>query len=177
MSRIGKKVIEIPANTEVTISDGIISVKGPLGQLSMNILPNVVFTIADNTITSVPARNDIFSKALWGTYASRVTAMIQGVNKEFEKKLVLEGVGYRVELKGESLVFNVGFSHPVELVIPEGIKAVVEKNNITVSGIDKVLVGQFAANIRAIKKPEPYKGKGLRYSDEVVRRKEGKKAL
>src|SRR5207253_1460351 len=113
---------------------------------------------------------------LWGTYSSHLQNMVAGVNKKFEKKLELQGIGYRVELPGKNLKFIVGFSHPVILAIPEDVTVLVEKNNMTVSGIDKDSVGQFAANIRAVKKPEPYKGKGIRYAGEYVRQKQGKKA-
>jgi large subunit ribosomal protein L6 len=117
------------------------------------------------------------SRALWGTYGSHIANMVAGVNKPFEKKLILEGIGYKSEVKGDKIVFALGFSHPVEVLIPSGIKVTAEKNNITVSGIDKEEVGKFTANIRALKKPEPYKGKGMRYADEVVKRKQGKKSV
>lgn len=177
MSRIGKKEIVVPEKTEVTISEDLVTVKGPLGELKMEYLPVIQIKNENSVITTKPLKDDIETTALWGTYSSIIDNMIQGVNKEFEKKLVIEGVGYRVEMRGDALVFSLGFSHQVELKIPEGVKATVEKNNVTISGIDKQKVGQFAAVIRSKKKPEPYKGKGIRYADEVIRRKEGKKTV
>lgn len=176
MSRLGKKPIIIPKNTEVTVVDGLISVKGPKGNLHLNYRPSVKISIEDNAVKLEPAEDTIESRALWGTYSSEVMSMIKGVNDLFEKKLLIEGVGYKCELKGNQLVMALGFSHPVIIDIPEGINCTVEKNAITINGPSKEKVGQFAALVRSQKKPEPYKGKGIRYSDEIVRRKEGKKA-
>ena len=131
--------------------------------------------IVDKAITLTPKRNDKFSKALWGTYASHIKNMIKGVETPYQKKLILEGVGFKSEVKGKEFVFALGFSHPVIVKIPDGITATAEKNNITITGIDKELVGSFTAIVRALKKPEPYKGKGMRYEGEVIRRKQGKK--
>jgi large subunit ribosomal protein L6 len=122
-------------------------------------------------------RNDKFSKSLWGTYASHIKNMIKGVETPYQKKLILEGVGFKSEVKGKTFNFALGFSHPIIVSIPEGIVATAEKNNITISGVDKELVGSFTAAIRALKKPEPYKGKGMRYENEVIRRKQGKKTV
>lgn len=177
MSRIGKKPLTIPEKTEINISEGLITVKGPLGELKREFRPVVDINIADGEITVVPKNDDILTRALWGTYASHIQNMVKGVNEEYVKKLIIEGVGYKAEVKGENLVLNIGFSHQVEVKIPDGIKCVTEKNVITISGIDKDKVGQFAAEIRARKKPEPYKGKGIRYEGEIIRRKEGKKAV
>lgn len=177
MSRLGKKPINILPETSVVLNDGVLTVKGPKGELSRKFKDNIEIKVEGNSVILNPRQEDNFSKILWGTYASHISNMIEGVNKEFEKKLVVEGVGYRMELKGEKLVLNMGFSHPVEVEVPKGIKVAVEKDSMTISGIDKDLVGQFAAQIRAIKKPEPYKGKGIRYSDEVIRRKQGKKSI
>lgn len=177
MSRIGKKEISIPEKTEVTVADGVVAVKGPNGELSRPYKPLVEIKIENGIVTVHPLKETIEARALWGTYASHIMNMIQGVNTPYEKKLLVEGVGYKADLKGDTLVLNVGFSHPVELKLPEGVKCDVQKNEISVSGIDKEAVGQFAAVVRSKKKPEPYKGKGIRYSDEVVRRKEGKKAV
>jgi len=175
MSRLGKKPIEIPTNTQVSVVDGVVSVKGPLGELSENIHPSIGVEVKDGTVVTVPKDDSISTKALWGTSSSLISNMVEGVNKLYEKKLVVEGVGYRAEMSGNTLVLTVGFSHPINLEIPEGLTVVVEKNVITISGISKHKVGQFAAVIRSHKKPEPYKGKGIRYEDESIRRKEGKK--
>jgi len=177
MSRVGKQIIQIPEKTEVDISSDVLTVKGPLGELVKNIHPAVTIKVEGSEATVTPNKDTIEARSLWGTFASHVKNMVQGVNEAYTKKLVVEGVGFRVEVKGNSLVLNVGFSHPVELPIPEGLTVTVEKNVITISGSDKEVVGQFTAVIRSKKKPEPYKGKGIRYSDEVVRRKQGKKAV
>ena len=177
MSRIGKQIIKIPDNTEVVKNNRIISVKGPLGELKREFKDNINININGKEITLSPADNTQFSKVLWGTYASHMKNMIDGVNTKYEKKLIVEGVGFRVEIKGNEIVLNVGFSHPINIEIPEGLSVDVEKNNIKVSGIDKELVGQFAAKIKSFKKPEPYKGKGIRYEGEIIRRKQGKKAV
>ncbi len=177
MSRIGKKPIVIPQGTEVTIDGQNVVVRGPLGELSMNVHNSVSIEKNENEVVLTPTNEEIQTIALWGTNASLVQNMVDGVNKAFEKKLILEGVGYRVEMQGTDLVLNVGFSHPVNVSVPEGLTVTVEKNTISISGISKHAVGQFAAKVRAIKKPEPYKGKGIRYDDEVIRRKEGKKAV
>ncbi len=175
MSRIGKLPITIPQGTTVTVNDGEVVVAGKGGELRLALHPAVSVAVENDTITVTPNNDSNEANALWGTIASRITNMVAGVNEPFEKKLVVEGVGYKVALAGSTLTLNVGFSHPVTVAVPEGITVAVEKNEITVTGIDKVLVGQFAADVRAVKKPEPYKGKGIRYSDEVVRRKEGKR--
>jgi len=175
MSRIGKQEIQIPAGVEVTQSSGVITVKGPKGTLTKNFRDDIEIKIAGKLVTLNIKRNDKFSKSLWGTYASHIKNMIQGVQTPYQKKLILEGVGFKSEVKGKEFHFALGFSHPVIVKIPEGITATTEKNNITISGIDKELVGSFTAGIRALKKPEPYKGKGMRYEDEVIRRKQGKK--
>ena len=175
MSKIGKQIIAIPAKTEVTSTDGVLTVKGPLGAVMKPIHSLVTIAVADGKATVTPANTSKLARSLWGTYASHLKNMVAGVNKKYEKKLTLEGIGYRVELAGKSLKFVVGLSHPVVLAVPEGLAVAVEKNAMTVSGIDKEAVGQFAANIRKIKKPEPYKGKGIRYEGEYVRQKQGKK--
>jgi large subunit ribosomal protein L6 len=182
MSRIGKKPITIPAQTEVSVANGVISVKGPKGVLTRNYRGDISVTVESEGVVVKPARQNKQTAALWGTYASHIKNMIAGVNKPYEKKLVLEGVGYKSEVKpasqggGATLGLALGFSHPVNVTIPEGLALTAEKNVITITGIDKELVGQFAASIRAMKKPEPYKGKGFRYSGEVIRRKQGKKS-
>jgi large subunit ribosomal protein L6 len=175
MSRIGKKLITIPEKTEVKISGGDLTVKGPLGELKRNFSSDIVIKIEDGKVVLNPVRENIFLNSLWGTYASHILNMIAGVNKAFEKKLIIEGIGYKAEVKGDKLMFSLGFSHPVYVEIPKTLKVSSEKGTITVSGMDKEEVGQFVAKLRALKKPEPYKGKGIRYSDEVIRRKQGKK--
>lgn len=176
MSRIGKKLITLPEKTEIQISDKAVLVKGPLGELSRPLHPVIEVKVDGNTVTVHPRKETLESRALWGTYASHITNMVNGVNKPFEKKLILEGIGFKSEVKGDKMVFALGFSHPVEMAIPAGLTVTAEKNNITISGSDKEMVGAFAANVRALKKPEPYKGKGMRYHDEVIARKQGKKS-
>jgi large subunit ribosomal protein L6 len=177
MSRIGKQIVIVPAGTEVKLSGITFSAKGPKGTLTRDFPGNVTIHINGNEITFTPNKignRDI--NALWGTYASHVKNMIIGVNEGYSKKLVLEGVGFKSEVAGNALNLSLGFSHPVKVIVPAGLTVTAEKNNITVTGIDKELVGQFTSSVRAMKKPEPYKGKGFHYSDEVIRRKQGKKA-
>jgi len=177
MSRIGKQIVIVPAGTEVKLSGTVFSAKGPKGSLTRDFPGNVTLHINGNEITFTPNKiGDRDTNALWGTYASHVKNMIIGVNEGYSKKLVLEGVGFKSEVVGNSLNLALGFSHPVKVAIPAGLTVTAEKNNITVTGIDKELVGQFTSAVRAMKKPEPYKGKGFHYSDEVIRRKQGKKA-
>lgn len=179
MSRIGKQEIQIPKGVEVTQSGVTLKVVGPKGTLTKIFRDDVIITIGDKVVTLNIKRNDKFSRSLWGTYASHIKNMIKGVEVPYQKKLILEGVGYKSEVKNEGqrkeFVFSLGFSHPVVVPIPEGITATAEKNNIMITGVDKELVGSFTANLRALKKPEPYKGKGMRYENEVIRRKQGKK--
>lgn len=177
MSRIGKKGIEIPDKTEVSINSGAVSVKGPKGSLERKFLPDVNIAIDGKNISFSLTKENKQTMALWGTYASHINNMIKGVNEGFEKKLILEGVGYKSQVSGNKLVLALGFSHPVEVEIPEKLSVKAEKNLLTISGIDKELVGSFSAKIRALKKPEPYKGKGFRYEGEVIRRKQGKKSV
>ncbi|MCC7436563.1 50S ribosomal protein L6 [Candidatus Nomurabacteria bacterium] len=175
MSRVGKQQLEIPANTTVEYTGGVFTVKGPLGTLSKDFTDDITITIENNVVSFAPKKDDPFSRALWGTYASHVKNMLLGVNTPFVKKLILEGVGFKSEVKSSELHLALGFSHPVVVSIPEGLTVTAEKNNITVTGINKETVGAFTAKVRALKKPEPYKGKGFRYHDEVIRRKAGKK--
>lgn len=175
MSRIGKQEIIIPAGVEVTKNGPVLIVKGSKGTLTKNFRDDVTINIADKMITLSIQRNDKFSKSLWGTYASHIKNMIAGVETPYAKKLILEGVGFKSEVKGKELHLALGFSHPVIVKIPENLTVTAEKNNITVTGIDKEVVGSFTAELRSMKKPEPYKGKGFRYEDEVIRRKQGKK--
>jgi large subunit ribosomal protein L6 len=176
MSRIGKRPIQIPAGVEVTVTSGKITVKGPKGTLERALHPLAVVSVADGAVSVTPKNQTQLARALWGTYASHIQNMFAGVREEYKKKLVLDGIGYRMAVAGNTLTLTVGFSHPVVMPIPEGLTATVEKNELTIAGIDKELVGQFSANVRAKKKPEPYKGKGFHYSNEVILRKQGKKA-
>ncbi len=175
MSRIGKKPITIPQGVEVTVNGSTLSVKGPLGTVTKNFKPLIAFKVSEGVLEVSPNKKDITTSALWGTYSAHATNMISGVTKLFQKKLIVEGIGFKAEVKGEELVLNLGFSHQVKVKIPKGLKVVAEKGTITISGIEVETVGQFAAQIRDLKKPEPYKGKGIRYDNEVIRRKQGKK--
>lgn len=177
MSRIGKKPIEIPEGVDVKIDGHTVMAKGPKGELSQDIRPEIGVEVKDNEVLLSPQRQTKQSKALWGTSRSLLANMIKGVFEGYQKQLQLEGVGYRAKVEGDKLILQVGFSHPVEFLKPEGIDFSVEKNIITVMGINKEKVGQTTAKIRKIRPPEPYKGKGIRYVGEVVRRKEGKKAV
>ncbi len=181
MSRIGKQPISIPDGVEIKIEGKEITVKGPKGELKRIVCPEIEAEKKDKEIIvsikkGLPA-NDKKAKSLWGLTRTLIYNMVEGVVKGHEKKLEIQGVGYRANMEGENLVLLVGFSHPVNIKKPEGINFIVEKNIITISGIDKELVGQTAAKIRKVKKPEPYKGKGIRYVGEIVRIKVGKKAV
>lgn len=177
MSRVGKKPIEIPNDVEVTLGDAEYGVKGPKGFLTIKTHPHVTVNREENTLTlTVKDETNVKDKALWGLYNRLLQNAILGVTKGFEKKLEVNGVGYKVAVQGKVLKFEVGFSHEVLFDVPEGIDVSVEKNVITVTGIDKQQVGEVAAQIRRVKKPEPYKGKGIKYMDEVIRRKAGKAA-
>lgn len=176
MSRIGKKEILIPAGVEVTINGLDINVKGPKGTLSMKAVPEIAIEMKEKEIHFTPKKEDLKSKALWGLTRTLVSNMIDGVTKGFEKKMEINGVGFKAGVEGKKLVLSVGLSHTVDIPAPEGIEFKVEKNVITVSGIDKGLVGQVSAEIRRVKPPEPYKGKGIKYIDEIIKKKLGKKA-
>lgn len=176
MSRLAKKPIAT-GNTTVSMTGGMLSVKGTNGTLTKRVHPSVNIAIDENGVSVSPKDRSRLAKALTGTFASHVKNMIQGVETPYIKKLVLEGVGYKAELKGKEFVFTVGFSHTVPLAIPNDITATVEKNNITLISPNKESVGQFAAEIRRVKPPEPYLGKGIRYDGEIIRRKQGKKAV
>ena len=177
MSRIGKQHISIPQGITVSLDKNLITVKGPKGEIKRDFDENLVkIQIVDNVITSEPIRNDKFSKSIWGTYMSHIENMIIGSQNSFEKKLIIEGVGFKWEVKGEKLQLNVGFSHPVFIDIPKDLSVVADKGNLTITGIDKDSVSRFAMQVRKIKRGEPYKGKGIRYVDEVLRRKQGKKS-
>lgn len=175
MSRIGKQLITIPSGVTATLENGVLRVKGPLGELTRNIIGPITGKIENNVLTFTPNHNA--AKALWGTYAAHAQNMIAGVQKKYEKKLLLEGVGYKWAVEGTTLNMALGFSHPIKLVIPEGLTVTIDKTGLLVTGIDKDLVGSFTAKIRSQRKPEPYKGKGIRYDGEVIRRKQGKKSV
>ncbi len=178
MSRIGKQPVLIPQGVKVRFNpeDRNFIVSGPHGELSRKLRSEVNVEVGEDAVTFTPKDQSIFSRALWGTYASHAINMIEGVNNRFEKKLVVEGIGYKVEVLNNSLILKVGFSHPVNVDIPEGLEVTVEKNTIIVKGFDKELVGSFCSSVKSIRKPEPYKGKGIRYENEVIRRKQGKRA-
>lgn len=177
MSRLGKQPITIPAGVTCTFVAGVFTVKGPKGELMRAFKHGVVITLAENTVTLVPKDKSHQNLALWGTYAAHIRNMIVGVTEGFKKNLEIEGVGYRAEVQGNKIKLSVGFSHPVELVAPVGITMTAEKNKIAVAGADIDAVGQFAADIRKVKKPEPYKGKGIHYVGEYIIRKQGKKGV
>jgi large subunit ribosomal protein L6 len=175
MSRIGNRKLVIPEGVTVTEENGIVTVKGPKGELTTSLVKGITLKVEENTLEVLRESDDI--KAMHGTINANINNMINGVSKGYEKKLEIIGVGYRFALKGNTIVISAGYSHPVEMEIPTGLTVEVPSNTeLTVKGIDKILVGEFAANIRKVRKPEPYKGKGIRYKDEHVRRKEGKKA-
>lgn len=175
MSKVGKKIIIIPANINVAISDGVLQCKNNSASESLKILPYVKAEISEEKLIFSIDSDLKQAKANWGTMRALAQNVITGLDKGFFKALEFEGVGFRAAMEGENLVLNVGYSHPVKYVPSQGIKISVEKNVIRVSGMNKQVVGQAAAEIRAIKKPEPYKGKGIRYQGERIRRKAGKK--
>lgn len=176
MSRVGKQTIEIPAKTEVKLAGDVLTVTGPKGELTRQFKSVVSINIDGNQITLTPNKKDLSTTALWGTYASHVKNMIKGVNEGYTIKLVLEGIGYKADVQGTTLNMALGFSHPVKIEIPAGVTVTSEKGVLAFSSINKETVSQFAASIRSMKKPEPYKGKGFRYEDERIKRKQGKKA-
>jgi len=177
MSRLGKIPIEIPKGTEAKISEGILNVKGPKGALGLEIPKGILVEIKDSQIVVVLDEKFKLSSAMHGLYRSLINNMVEGTSEGFKKELTLIGVGFRAAVKGNKLDLQVGFSHPTEIEIPKDIQVKVNKSvEIVVEGVDKQKVGQFAALVRAIKKPEPYKGKGIRYKDEYVRKKAGKAA-
>lgn len=177
MSRIGKRTTEIPQGVTVSVADGVLMVKGPKGTLQRPVHPAVTITVADDMVTvAVQKEDDKFQRSLWGTFSSHIANMVRGVTEGYKKELEINGVGYRVSMQGKDLKVEAGYSHPVIFNTPEGITISAEKNTMTVEGIDKELVGATAAEIRSIRPPEPYKGKGIKYVDEQIRRKAGKAA-
>lgn len=175
MSRIGNRIITVPESVTVTEENGMIIVKGPKGTLEEKLLNGITMKQAENQIT-LERENDSY-KANHGTMNALITNMIKGVTEGFQKDLEIVGVGYRFNVQGKKLVISAGYSHPVEMMVPEGLTVESPSNTeLSVKGINKIKVGEFAANIRKVRMPEPYKGKGIRYKDEHIRRKEGKKA-
>jgi large subunit ribosomal protein L6 len=177
MSRIGKQPIEVPGGVDVTLEGSRVSVSGPRGSLHQDVHPRMKVTVEDGTVRVERASDERLDKSLHGLTRSLIANMVAGVTEGFEKRLEIQGVGYRAALQGQDLELQVGFSHPVRFPAPEGIEfEVPAANRIVVRGIDKQLVGEVAANIRKVRKPEPYKGKGIRYEGEYVRKKAGKAA-
>lgn len=176
MSKIGKKPISIPSGVSVKENRGGFYVSGPKGTITVPFLPGIIATLSPELVILKIEKDGQQSRMNWGTLRSLLQNAILGVTDGFSKRLEIEGIGFRAAVEGNILSLKVGFSHPVKFPIPEGISVVVEKNKIIVSGVEKALVGQIAADIRKVKKPEPYLGKGIRYEKEVIRRKEGKKA-
>ena len=175
MSRIGNRIITVPEGVTVENIDNVVTVKGPKGTLTQPMLKDITMKQEGNTITL--ERLNESAKAMHGTMNALVNNMIIGVTEGYSKSLEIIGVGYRFNVQGSKLVINAGYSHPVEMQVPAGLTVEANGNTeITIKGIDKVLVGEFAANVRKVRQPEPYKGKGIRYKDEHIRRKEGKKA-
>jgi len=176
MSRVGNSAITLPANVTLSQQDGRVIVKGKNGELSAALHSEVELSIADNLATLKPKRKTKLAQSLWGTMRASINNMVVGVDTGFTRKLEINGVGYRAAMQGNKLVLNLGFSHPVEMDVPAGLKAVVENNtSITITGADKQLLGQFASEIRSKRPPEPFKGKGVKYAEEQIVRKEGKK--
>ncbi|MBX9814237.1 MAG: 50S ribosomal protein L6 [Proteobacteria bacterium SG_bin5] len=176
MSRIGKKAVAIPAGVTANIADGVISVKGPKGALSMPLADEIVYAIEDGAISVKPANDTKRARAFWGMQRTLVANLMQGVTQGFSKVLEINGVGYRAAAQGRNLNLQLGYSHHVNYAIPEGIEIKTpDQTTVEISGIDKQKVGQVAAEIRRWRKPEPYKGKGIKYRGEFIFRKEGKK--
>lgn len=176
MSRIGRQPINIPEGVEVKIDGNNIVVKGPKGELTSRTIKNMEVSIKDNTIEVKPSVQNPDTQKQFGLQRTLIANMVTGVSEGFKKELEVNGVGFRAQMKGSALEMSLGFSHPIIYTAPDGVELSVNQNIITVSGIDKQMIGESAANIRSFKKPEPYKGKGIRYIDEYVRRKAGKAA-
>ncbi len=176
MSKIGKQPVSISEGVTVEVSGTTVSVSGPRGTLSRKFSREVAIEVKDGNVNVSVAAKSKTARAIWGTTRSIISGMVEGVSRGWRKQLELVGTGYRAEVSGNTLVLTVGYSHPVKIDAPEGITLNVEKSVITVAGADKEMVGQIAANIRALRPPEPYKGKGIKYLEEVVRRKAGKAA-
>ncbi len=177
MSRIGLQTIIIPEKVEIKIEENVIKAKGPKGELEQDFPGHIkVEQVEEGLKVSIANDKEKQQKSDWGTYASLIKNILQGVSEGFNKQLEIQGVGYGFDVQGKKLVLKVGFSHPVEMELPEGLEAKLDKNILTLSGINKQLLGNFAAKVRKVRPPEPYKGKGIRYVDEYVRKKAGKQA-
>ena len=181
MSRIGKQPIFIPAGVDVTVNGQLVTLKGPKGTLTYDVHPRATVALSDGEAgkelrVSVSDATEVFGRSIWGTTRANLANRLEGVVNGFKISLEVVGVGYRVSVQGSKVVLDVGYSHSVDYVLPEGVTGTVEKNVLTLSGIDKIVVGETAAQIRRVRKPEPYGGKGIKYIDEVIRRKAGKAA-
>jgi large subunit ribosomal protein L6 len=175
MSRIGKKPVVIPAGVTADVKENMVKIKGAKGELTLDVHPKVKVVVENNElIVSVAKPDNKQERALWGLYRSLIANMVTGVTAGFSKVLEVNGVGYKAAVQGTKLVLNLGYSHPIDMEIPKGLDVKVEKNTITIAGFDRQMVGQFAAVVRQQRPPEPYKGKGIKYSDEIIRRKAGK---
>ena len=182
MSRIGKRVLNIPENVNVNVENNVVTVKGPKGELSLELVKNISVKLVDNTVVVEPLKDDKFTHAMHGTTNANIKNMIVGVSEGYKKGLEIVGVGYKFNVQGNKLTISAGYSHPVVMEVPTGLTVTgisvkgISNTEIELSGIDKEKIGEFAANIRKVRKPEPYKGKGIKYKGEQIRRKEGKKA-
>lgn len=174
MSRVGKKPVVIPDKTKVTYSDHHVVVQGEKGKLERSLHPNVDLKIDEKSISVTMEKETTKNRALQGLTRALINNMVVGVSKGFERELEINGIGYRAETKGKGIVFNLGFSHPIDFPLPDGISASIDRNIVKLSGIDKELLGRTAASIRQLRPPEPYKGKGIKYTTEYVQRKAGK---
>jgi large subunit ribosomal protein L6 len=176
MSRVGKYPVEIPAGVQVAIADGILTAKGKLGEMKLPLTDRVKAVVEDGKVSVAPSNSETQSRMMWGTTRALVASMVKGVSTGYQRSMEITGTGFRASVQGKNLVINLGFSHDVIFPVPEGIKISCERPTaIKVEGVDKRLVGQVAAEIRSFRPPEPYKGKGVRYTDETIRRKQGKK--
>src|SRR3984957_3114503 len=176
MSRVGKYPVEIPAGVQVAIANGLVTAKGKLGELKLPLTDHVEAKVDDGKVSVAPANETTQARMMWGTTRALIASMVTGVSTGYTKSLEITGTGYRAAVQGKNLEINLGFSHPVVYPVPDGIKITCERPTlIKVEGMDKRLVGQVASEIRSFRPPEPYKGKGARYTDETIRRKEGKK--
>ena len=177
MSRIGNRILDIPQGVTVTVTDNTVNVKGPKGELNYTFDKNISVIVEENVVKTTRPNDEKQIKSLHGTTNANISNMMTGVSEGFKKELEINGVGYRCAVQGKNIDLNVGYSHPVKMEVPEGLTVTSESNTeLTISGIDKQKVNEFAANVRKVRPPEPYKGKGIKYKDEHIRRKEGKKA-
>ena len=177
MSRIGKRVLVVPEGVTVNVNENVVTVKGKLGELSLTVKPGITVKVEDSKVTTLRDNDTKTLKQLHGTTNANIKNMLTGVSEGFKKELEINGVGYKFTVSGNALTINAGYSHSVKMTAPEGIKMECpSQTELTISGYDKQVVGEFAAGVRSVREPEPYKGKGIKYKDEHIRRKEGKKA-